>query len=146
MTLILTSKEKNSGHSPTCSTKKSRLGTYWVWLPCHGSLEFPVKTKTEPSTLTLEKWRDRKAQESLSSPPQAETFYKEWAYSWTKGNGCYKPQSWGSVCWQSKLKLREREWEGRSSLPAFWLLWVGGTVFLLYSSRGHTIPASPPPG
>lgn len=38
--------------------------------------------------------------ESLSSP-QAETLYKKWAYSLTKGNGCFKPQIWGSVAEQA---------------------------------------------
>ena len=66
---ILTSKETNSGHSPICSTKSPGLVHTPAWPLCHGSLEFPVKTKTEPSTLTLGEMKRQEGTESLSSPP-----------------------------------------------------------------------------
>lgn len=66
---FLTSKEMNSGHSPICSTKSPGLVHTPAWPLCHGSLEFPVKTKTEPSTLTLAEMKRQEGTESLSSPP-----------------------------------------------------------------------------
>lgn len=54
---ILTSKERNSWHLPVCSTKNPGLVHTQGWPLCHGSLEFPVKTKTEAININL--WRNK---------------------------------------------------------------------------------------
>lgn len=105
---ILTSKEWNSWHLPVCSTKNPALVYTQGWPLCHGSLEFPVKTKTEDININPQRKRETgRHREPFQSPSwnilQSEPIYRQKEMA-------ILSHRLGAV-WQSKLKLRERAWE-----------------------------------
>lgn len=143
---ILTSKEKNSGHSPTCSTKNPGLVHTRVWPLCHGSLEFPVKTKTEPSTLTLGEMKRQEGTREPFQSPKLKHFTKSELIHGQKEMAVISHSLGAVSAGRASLSLGKgsgRRWDRSSSLGSCAL---GALSFFLYSSRGHTIPASPPPG